>query len=55
VPTFITDDQAVFVRLMTRSEPGADLAVSRDLIERVVAMATVEPEINEFKHTTISR
>ena len=55
VPTFVTDERAVFVRLMTRSVAGDDLEVSRALIERVMAMAIDEPEINEFKHTTIGR
>ncbi len=53
VPTFTVGDTAVFVRLMTR--PDADGARSRALVERVVRMIADEPEINEFKHTRITR
>ena len=54
VPTFISGEQAVFVRLMhpaTRGEPGP----SRQAIERIVALLTGWPELNEFKHTSLSR
>jgi len=53
VPTFIVDDRAVFVRLMTR--PAGDPAVSRAVIERVLDLLVDHPELNEFKHTTIAR
>ena len=53
VPTYIVGDTAVFVRLMTR--PGGDAKASRRLIDRVLDMIVDEPEINEFKHTTLSR
>ena len=53
VPTFTVEDAAVFVRLMTR--PSADAAASQRLIEQVVAMAGNQPEINEFKHTRLTR
>jgi protein-disulfide isomerase-like protein with CxxC motif len=53
VPTFIAGDGAVFVRLMTRPQGDADLA--RTTIERVVDLVTGFPELNEFKHTSISR
>ncbi|MGH9300710.1 MAG: DsbA family protein [Acidimicrobiales bacterium] len=53
VPTFIVGDQAVFVRLMTR--PQGDGGLARQTIERVVDLTTGHPEINELKHTTVSR
>jgi 2-hydroxychromene-2-carboxylate isomerase len=53
VPTFIVDDRAVFVRLMTRPEGDADRA--RTTIDRVLALTVEQPDLNEFKHTTIDR
>lgn len=53
VPTFIVGDAAVFVRVMTR--PAGDGALARSTIEYVVELVTGRPELNEFKHTTISR
>lgn len=56
VPTFISGDQAVFVRLMNRSRTGAeDPAGSIKAIERVVELASGWPDLNEFKHTSIPR
>lgn len=52
VPTFILDDQAVFVRVMTRPSSGEEAA---DTIERVVNLVRSMPELNEFKHTSIPR
>lgn len=52
VPTFIVGDQAVFVRLMRR--PDGDAALARRTIERIVDTITGWPELNEFKHTSIS-
>ena len=52
VPTFIVGDSAVFVRLMRR--PGGDSDLARRTIERVVDTITGWPELNEFKHTSIS-
>lgn len=53
VPTFLIEDQAVFVRLMTRPEGDATLA--RRTIDRVVSLSSEMPELNEFKHTSIPR
>ena len=53
VPTYIVDDSAVFVRLMTR--PEGDTKGSRTLIDKVLDRIVDEPVINEFKHTTLSR
>ncbi|MCI2417986.1 DsbA family protein [Saccharopolyspora sp. K220] len=55
VPTFIADDQAVFVRLMNRAPLGADPAPSIQAIERVVDLLTGWTDLNEFKHTSIPR
>jgi hypothetical protein len=52
VPTFIKDDQAVFVRLMNRPEGDAKLAT--ETIEHVVDLLG-RVELNEFKHTSIPR
>ncbi|MBV9410518.1 MAG: DsbA family protein [Acidimicrobiia bacterium] len=53
VPTFIKDRQAVFVRVMDR--PGGDADRARTTIDRVLDLLTTWPELNEFKHTSISR
>jgi DSBA-like thioredoxin domain len=53
VPTFVQGEGAVFVRLMERPRGDADLA--RRTIERVVALLTEFPELNEFKHTSLKR
>ena len=53
VPTFITPDAAVFVRLMTR--PAGDDALGLITIERVLDVMAGFPELNEFKHTKILR
>jgi protein-disulfide isomerase-like protein with CxxC motif len=53
VPTFIQDNQSVFVRLMTR--PAGDTALATKTIDRVVELLNGFPELNEFKHTSIPR
>jgi hypothetical protein len=53
VPTFIIDDRAAFVRLMSR--PRGDAALARKTIEDVVALFDAQPDLNEFKYTTLSR
>ena len=55
VPTFISGDEAVFVRLMDRAPAGTDPASSRRSIERVIDLLDGWPELNEFKHTGIKR
>ncbi len=52
VPTFIVGGHAVFVRLMTR--PDGDGKLARATIERTVRLIVEHPEINEFKHTSVS-
>jgi protein-disulfide isomerase-like protein with CxxC motif len=53
VPTFVIEDRAVFVRLMTR--PEGDGALARSTIESVLELIVGRPEINEFKYTSIPR
>jgi hypothetical protein len=53
VPTFIVGESAVFARLMTR--PGGDRTVARTTIDRVLDLLVDHPELNEFKHTRVSR
>jgi hypothetical protein len=54
VPTFIVDDQAVFVRLMHRSPAGSDPVESIRTVHRVVDLLGWA-DLNEFKHTSIPR
>lgn len=51
VPTFMIDDQAVFVRLTERSDGDGALATRR--IQRVLDLIEDEPVLNEYKHTSI--
>ncbi len=51
VPTFIVGDDAVFARLMNRSD--GDGALARDTIDRVLGLIGDHPELNEFKHTRL--
>lgn len=53
VPTFITNGQAAFVRLMDR--PGGDTELAERSITRVLTLLTEAPTLNEFKHTSIPR
>jgi hypothetical protein len=53
VPTFISGDQAVFVRLMNRPEGDAKLAETS--IERVLDLLGTFPDLNEYKFTRIPR
>ena len=53
VPTFIADDRAVFVRLMTR--PEGDAKVAEKTIDRVLDILGGFPELNEYKFTKIPR
>ena len=53
VPTFIAEDKAVFVRLMSR--PGGDGELARTTIERTVDLLTGWDDLNEYKHTSIPR
>lgn len=53
VPTFVSGDAAVFVRLMER--PQGDAEVARRTVGRVLDLLTGFPELNEFKHTSLKR
>jgi hypothetical protein len=53
VPTFLTDTEAVFVRLM--EGPDGDPASSIHTIERVLDLINGWPQLNEFKHTRVRR
>ena len=53
VPTFVSGDRAVFVRIMTR--PDGDGALARTTIDHVLDLLDSHPELNEFKHTSIDR
>jgi hypothetical protein len=55
VPTFISGDEAVFVRLMDRSQSPSDAESSKTSIERVIDLLNGWPNLNEFKHTGIKR
>ncbi len=52
VPTFVIADRAVFVRLMSR--PGGDAALARRTIDGVLNLFETLPDLNEFKHTSLS-
>ena len=53
VPTFIVDDRAVFVRLMSRPQGDVDLA--RRTVDGVLDLFDTMPDLNEFKYTTLTR
>jgi len=53
VPTFVVDGRAVFVRLMSR--PQGDAALARRTIEGIVRLVDEQPDLNEFKYTTLER
>jgi 2-hydroxychromene-2-carboxylate isomerase len=53
VPTFISGDRAVFVRLMDR--PAGDGAAAVRTIERLLDLLDGFTQLNEFKHTSIPR
>ena len=52
VPTFMTEGQAAFVRLMDLPTDAAD---ARRSVERIVDMLGGWPSLNEFKHTSLDR
>ena len=49
----LANDEAVFIRFMHR--PQGDAAVATRTIERAVDLVAGWPDLNEFKHTSISR
>ena len=50
---FISGDEAVFVRVMTRPEGDAATAIAT--IERILDLLEDHVELNEFKRTSIPR
>jgi hypothetical protein len=52
VPTFIVDDRAVFVRLMSR--PAGDAALARRTTQGVLDLFDTMPDLNEFKYTKLA-
>jgi hypothetical protein len=46
-------DQAVFVRLMNR--PRGDGRVALQTVDRILELMEDHPELNEFKHTRLTR
>lgn len=51
VPTFMIGDQAVFIRLLERAEGDGALAIER--VQRVLDLVVGDPNLNEFKHTSL--
>jgi protein-disulfide isomerase-like protein with CxxC motif len=53
VPTFISGERAVFVRVMDR--PEGDTQHAAKTVDRIIGLLDGWPDLNEFKHTTRSR
>jgi protein-disulfide isomerase-like protein with CxxC motif len=53
VPTFIVGESAAFIRVMDRPRDGVQDPVK--VVERLVGLLVGWPELNEFKHTSLSR
>ncbi|MBS1848076.1 MAG: protein-disulfide isomerase [Actinobacteria bacterium] len=51
VPTFMVGPRAVFVRFLERSDGDGDLAIRR--VTRVLSALVDDPNLNEFKHTSL--
>jgi hypothetical protein len=51
VPTFVVGSDATFVRYMTA--PTGSAAQSAKIIDGIVSLIAMEPELNEFKHTRL--
>jgi hypothetical protein len=51
VPTFVVKGDATFVRYMT--PPTDDGAASIKIIESLVTLMALQPDLNEFKHTQL--
>jgi DSBA-like thioredoxin domain-containing protein len=51
VPTFLVGGDAVFVRYMTSG--GDDDSASVKVIDSILSLISGDPELNEFKHTTV--
>lgn len=53
VPTFIFDNRAAFVRVMTR--PQGDAGLARETVEYALSTLIDHPQFNEIKFTTVPR
>jgi hypothetical protein len=53
VPTFLVDQQAAFVRILSRPRGNAELATSS--VERILDLAGGWGDLNELKHTSVPR
>jgi hypothetical protein len=53
VPTFVSDGQAAFIRVMHRPNGDADASIAT--VERLLDLVTEWPDLNELKHTRIPR
>jgi hypothetical protein len=51
VPTFVVNGDATFVRYMV--PPTDDGAASVKIIESLITLMTLQPDLNEFKHTRL--
>jgi 2-hydroxychromene-2-carboxylate isomerase len=51
VPTFVVNGDATFVRYM--STPTDDAQASVKIIESLVTLMALQPDLNEFKHTRL--
>jgi 2-hydroxychromene-2-carboxylate isomerase len=51
VPTFVVNGDATFVRYMV--PPNGDAAESVKIIQSMITLMALEPNLNEFKHTRL--
>lgn len=51
VPTFMVGDQAVFIRMLERSDGDGQVAIRR--VNRVLELIADDANLNEFKHTSL--
>ena len=51
VPTFVVNGDATFVRYMV--PPTDDGAESAKIIESLITLMALQPDLNEFKHTRL--
>ena len=51
VPTFVLDGDATFVRYMSAPSGGDQASVK--VIESILALISLSPDLNEFKHTRV--
>jgi predicted DsbA family dithiol-disulfide isomerase len=51
VPTFVVNGDATFVRYMV--PPNDDAAESVKIIESLITLMALQPDLNEFKHTRL--